>query len=130
MNPDLNMRTNTELVREFISAYNKFDIDSMVELLHPDIIFTNISDGEVNVQTSGKHEFEVLARQSANLFTKREQTITSLSEKDHVIVLNIQYSAVLAVDMGEFKTGDSLNLSGISEYTFKDGLIYSIIDQS
>jgi len=37
-------------IHSYINAYNGFDIDSMLEVLAPDVRFENISGGEVNVK--------------------------------------------------------------------------------
>ena len=70
-------QTKEKIIKKFVEAYNSFDIDTMLLLLHPEVQFKNISGGEVNAQISGKDEFEKLARQSATLFKQREQKIIS-----------------------------------------------------
>jgi len=120
-----------EIIKKFIKAYNSFDIDSMLLLLHPEIQFKNISSGEINVQTTGKDEFEKLARQSSALFKKRDQKIITYKETDDKVNVDIEYHAILATDLPNgLKTGDKIDLTGKSEYIFKDGLIYSIMDES
>ena len=122
--------TKKEIIQKFIKAYNSFDINSMLVLLHPEVQFKNISGGVVNVQTFGKSEFEKLARQSAALFKEREQKIISYKETDDKVNLKIQYFAVIAADLPNgMKSGDKIDMAGKSEYIFKDGLIYSIIDE-
>jgi hypothetical protein len=120
-----------EIVEKFITAYNSFDIDSMLKWLHPEVKFKNISGGDVNSMTSGIEEFELLARQSSYLFKERQQKIVSMVEAVNKINVEIKYRAVLAVDLPNgLKVGDSINLNGKSEYIFKDDLIYSITDES
>jgi len=120
-----------EIIKKFIKAYNSFDIDSMLLLLNLEIQFKNISSGEINVQTTGKDEFEKLARQSSALFKKRDQKIITYKETDDKVNVDIEYHAILAADLPNgLKTGDKIDLTGKSEYIFKDGLIYSIMDES
>jgi hypothetical protein len=120
-----------EIIQKFIKAYNTFNIDSMLVLLHPEIQFKNISGGKLNTQSSGKLEFEKLARQSAALFKEREQKIISYKESGNKVNLEIQYHAVLAADLpNSLKIGDKIDITGKSEYVFKNGLIYSITDES
>lgn len=52
------MRT---VVERYIDAYNRKDIGAMLETVHPDIEFRNISGGTVNAHTSGVAELRVLA---------------------------------------------------------------------
>lgn len=125
------MSTKKTVVSNFISAYNSFSIDEMLSLVHPDIHFKNISNGVVNVETSGRDEFEKLARQSAGLFREREQKIISLTESGNKVFVEIKYTAVLAVDFPDGpKEGERIEMNGNSEYDFKDGLIFSITDES
>jgi hypothetical protein len=120
-----------EIIKKFIKAYNSFDVNSMLVLLHPEVQFRNISGREVNAQTKGKDEFEKLARQSAAIFKERDQTIISFKETDDKVNVEIHYHAILAADLPNgLKSGDKIDLAGKSEYIFKDGLIYSIIDES
>lgn len=48
------------LVKHYLAAYNAFDIDGMMELIHPNIEFKNISGGEVNATASDAVEFSQL----------------------------------------------------------------------
>lgn len=124
-------RKEIEIVNKFIEAYNSFDIEGMISLLHPDVDFINISDGKVDAVTSGKDEFEELARKSASLFTERKQKIISIEEAGSVVKAEIQYFAVLAADLPTgMKKGDSIEIRGRSEYNIKDNLIISIKDIS
>ncbi len=120
-----------EIIRRFISAYNSFDVDTMLALLHPDIHFKNISAGKVNAETNGISEFEKLARQSSALFMERKQKIISYKELSDRINVDIRYQAILAVHLpGGLKIGDTIDMKGKSEYIIKDNLIISIIDES
>jgi hypothetical protein len=124
-------QSKEEIIKNFIKAYNAFNIDSMLSFLHPEVQFKNISNGEVNIQTIGKDEFKTLAIQSATIFKEREQKIISYNETNDKINIKVQYQAVLAVDLPNgLKNGEVLNIQGKSEYIFKDKLIYSIVDES
>src|SRR5690606_41203442 len=89
---------NENIIRKFIEAYNKFDINSLLEFLHPEIEFKNISNGKIDTHTKGKKEFENLAGKSASLFKEREQKIISIKESENKAELEIEFSAVLAVE--------------------------------
>jgi SnoaL-like domain len=120
-----------EIIERYIEAYNTFDIDLMLSLLHPEVRFKNLSNGEINAQTVGKSEFESLARQSATLFKTRTQTVKSFEITGDKVTIEINFYAVLAKALSnDIKAGDKLALQGTSEFIFKDGLIWSIIDES
>jgi hypothetical protein len=127
----MNKKNKKDLIDKYISSYNAFDIDSMMSLLHSDIEFKNISNGEETASTSGEMEFRKLAEQSTSLFSSRKQTIESFNVTDEKISVGISYEGVLAVDMPNgLKAGDSINLKGTSMFSFKDGKICKIIDIS
>ncbi len=120
-----------QIVIKYIDAYNTFDIDSMLVLMSDDVRFTNISGGEISVQTTGKRELEQLARQSAECFKTRTQSLKSINIISEKVIVEIDFTSVLAKDMPNgLKAGDKISLAGKSEFIIKDGLIESIVDVS
>ncbi len=118
-------------IYRYIDAYNNFDIDTMIEVLAKDIRFENVSGGEVNARTSGKAEFEVLARQSARLFASRKQTVKTIKIEGDRAFVEIEFEGVLAQDLSNgLKAGETLALKGTSEFEFTNGFISSIVDKS
>ena len=41
------------LIQNYIAAYNSFDIDGMLALVHPEVIFKNVAGGQVNAEAMG-----------------------------------------------------------------------------
>jgi hypothetical protein len=122
------MRT---IVDHYIDAYNRMDVDTMLEAVHPHVGFKNISAGVVNVSTSGVAELKTLAQQSLSLFSERRQVIESFEAQGSGAVATIAFRAVVARDLPNgLKKGQVLNLSGRSEFEFKDGAISKITDIS
>ncbi len=116
-----------EEIRDAIHRY----IDAMIRVLAPDIHFENVSGGEVNVKTSGKTEFEVLARQSARLFASRKQTLETIKIKGDSAFVEIELEGVLAQNSPNgLKTGETIALQGTSEFMFTNGFMSSNIDKS
>ena len=127
----MNDKDKKDLIDKYISSYNVFDIDGMMSVLHSEIEFKNISNGEETANTSGEIEFLKLAEQSKSFFSSRKQTIESFDVTDEQVSVGISYEGVLAVDMPNgLKAGDSINLKGTSVFSFKDGKIRKIIDIS
>ncbi len=87
------------LINRFIDAYNSFDVDGMVALVHPDVIFKNVSGGEVNATAVGIDELRELANQSKAMFSSRQQTITGFSSSGNCATVGIEYEGVLATDL-------------------------------
>ncbi|MDY0265403.1 MAG: nuclear transport factor 2 family protein [Sulfurospirillum cavolei] len=120
-----------ELIKRYIEAYNTFDIETMMSTLHPDIAFQNISNGEINAETHGIEAFHTLAEQSKELFTSRKQTITNVKTSENQTYIDVAFEAVLAIDLPNgLKAGETLQLQGRSEFTFRDGKIVSIVDKA
>jgi hypothetical protein len=65
------------LMERYIRAYNCFDVDGMVALLHSECSFQNISGGQINASAEGIAQFRELAEKSKSLFSSRKQTINS-----------------------------------------------------
>ena len=127
----MNEDNKQSLIERYLEAYNTFDIEGMMSVIHPDIEFKNVNGGEVNATASGADEFRKLAEQSKGLFTMRKQTITSFETKDDQAFIGIDYEGVLASDFPNgMKAGEILRLNGRSEFAFRDGKIYRITDIS
>ncbi|WP_238651251.1 nuclear transport factor 2 family protein [Paenibacillus piscarius] len=121
-----------DIIETYIRAYNSFDIQGMVDLMHQDVIFRNISDGVITTETSGIPAFRALAEQSSTMFSSRRQIITGYSAApDSNVAVTIDYEGILAVDLpGGLAAGDTLQLKGTSTFSIKDGLISLIEDYS
>lgn len=119
------------LIERFIAAYNAFDVDGMVALVHPECRFQNVSGGVVTVEIAGVGAFRALAEQSAALFVSRCQTVTGSTTDGPTTAVTIAYEGVLAADLPSgMKAGDSLRLDGRSVFEFRDGAIYRLSDCS
>lgn len=120
-----------EIIDNYVKAYNSFDVPGMIKLLNKDILFRNVSNGEINMETSGIQEFRKLAEKSAEIFSSRRQTIIECSAIDDKIEVIIDYEGILAVDLPNgFKTGDKMQLKGKSIFRIEDGKIGLIEDYS
>jgi ketosteroid isomerase-like protein len=119
------------LIESYIAAYNAVDIDGMMAVIHPDIEFKNISAGEVNATAFGAAEFRQLAEKSKELFRSRKQTITNSYSTSDKMTIEVAFEGVLRSDFQNgMRAGETLRLNGRSEFTFRDGKIYRIIDVS
>jgi hypothetical protein len=119
------------LVQQYVDAYNAFDIDGMAALLHEEVEFRNISDGEVEVETKGIDEFRDLAEQSKDVFTERCQTIKQFTILPNKVEIEIDYEATLAIDLPiGLNAGEKLKLQGKSIFEIKDDKLYLIEDYS
>ncbi len=119
------------LIEYYIDAYNSFDIKRMIAAFHPDIEFKNVSGGEVSAIASGIEQFRVLAEQSEKMFSSRQQTIKTFAAAGDRASTEIDYAGVLAVDLPNgMKAGETLQLTGHSDFIFQDQKIYRLTDYS
>ncbi|TGE09774.1 nuclear transport factor 2 family protein [Hymenobacter fodinae] len=120
-----------QLVQDYIEAYNRLDVDGMLRHLHEEVVFRNVSNGEVNLTLTGKEAFRQQAQQALQYFTQREQRVTEWQVADSRVEVLLDYTAVAAMDFPNgLKAGDTLQLQGKSVFQFADGLIISIDDIS
>ena len=120
-----------KLIRKYIEAYNRFDIEGMLSMLDEEISFQNISDDEVTAFANGKEEFQALAEKSKEIFSERKQTIKSIEFSGEEVTIGISYQGVLAIDLSEdLMEGDTLYVEGCSRFRFKESKIISIEDIS
>ncbi|WP_294199365.1 nuclear transport factor 2 family protein [uncultured Chryseobacterium sp.] len=119
------------VIENYISAYNRFDVKGMCRDLSEDILFENISDGNVDMSIKGIENFKKQAEAATAYFSERHQRIESWNFNNHVVTIEISYQATLAIDLPNgMKKGNMLTLKGISEFVFEDHEIISLRDIS
>jgi steroid delta-isomerase-like uncharacterized protein len=120
-----------ELIRRYIRAYNAFDIEGMLALLSPNIRFENYSGAELTASADGIDEFRRLAEIAKAMFTEREQRVTFLKLDGDEAFADIEYRGRVAADIpGGPAAGTSIELKGTTEFSFRDGRIFRIVDRS
>lgn len=119
------------LIEYYLDAYNSFDVKRMVTAFHPDIEFKNFSGGKVSAIASGIEQFRVLAEKSEKMFSSRQQSIKAFEATGDQASIEIEYAGVLAVDLPNgMKAGETLQLTGHSDFIFQDQKIYRLTDYS
>jgi ketosteroid isomerase-like protein len=127
----MNTDEKRALIERYLDSYNRFDVKGMMAVVHRDIEFKNVSDGEINAGASGQDEFRMLAEQSRRLFSWRRQTITKFESDGCGASIEVDYVAVLVADLPNgMKAGETLHLTGRSVFEFRDGKIYRLTDYS
>lgn len=125
------MTKEEKIIREYLDAYNNFNIEKMLENLDENVVFENISNGVSNMILKNKKEFKAQAVQAASLFSERRQSIASISHKESLYEVTLHYYAKLATDLPNgLKRSETLNLQGKSLFKFSDNSIVSITDIS
>ena len=120
-----------ELIDRYVTAYNQCDVEGMLALMHPDVEFRNVAAGEVTVSSHGREEFRALAERAVTLFASRRQTVREYGDDGVRAWITVDYEGVLAADLGpELQAGTALRLNGRSMFSFRDGLIVLLVDES
>jgi len=123
--------TRETLIQGYIQAYNDVDVDKMMSYLDDDVHFVNIANGEINLSLIGRRAFWDQARQAADFFSQRTQTVVSYDHRTEETEIDVEYHAVLAVDLPNgLQRGQVLNMKGKSIFWFKDEKIGALTDMS
>ncbi|MEO1390330.1 MAG: nuclear transport factor 2 family protein, partial [Cyanobacteria bacterium J06634_6] len=100
-------------------------------LVHPKVTFKNVSGSEVNAEAEGIEQFRELAEQAKALFLSRHQQASNFKFVDNTVSVDIAYEGVLAADLPNgMKAGETLQLTGRSEFEFESHTISRITDFS
>lgn len=127
----MNEEKQKEVIEAYLAAYNRFDVEGMIAQLHPQIVFQNVSDGEVNAEANGIEQFREMAVQSAAMFSSRHQQASEFSADGAVVSIEIAYEGILATNLPNgMQAGETLQLIGRSEFIFEDGKLIRITDFS
>ena len=120
-----------KIIKDYINAYNNFDIEKMLTHLDEHVKFENISNGATNMTLTDLNSFREQAEQAKKIFTTRKQTIRSWTHQDNLIEIEIEYNAILAIDLPNgLKKDDNLNLEGKSIFKFSGDKIIELTDIS
>lgn len=119
------------LIDRYVAAYNRFDVDAMLETVHPQVRFENVSGGAVTAATVGAEALRETAEQGASLFASRHQTVTAFEDGDGGAAIEIDYEGTLARDLpGGPSAGETVHIEARTEFAFADGRISRIRDVS
>lgn len=123
------IKSRQQAIEDYIHAYNTFDVEGMLANLHPDIVFQNITNGQVDTETHGIEAFRQQAEQAQQYFRERQQTINDIQVAGDTVTVTIAYQGILAVDLPHgLKAGEALELQGQSVFSFEGDLIKMIRD--
>lgn len=119
------------VVEAYLEAYNRFDVEGMLRLMAPSVVFENYSGGILTARTEGIDQLGSMARQSAALFSERTQTLLSYTGSDTAGTARIRFEATLAVDLeGVGGAGTRMSLEGRSDFRFAGVRISYLADFS
>lgn len=120
-----------KIIQNYIDGYNAFDIEKMIGDLDDKIVFQNIQNGDVTMTLHGLEAFKKQAETAKQYFISRTQKITSVKHTGDKTEIEIDYSAIAAMDFpNDLQKGEELVLKGKSVFTFKNNKIVTLTDIS
>jgi len=120
-----------EIVKNYIYAYNHFDVKGMLKNLSSDIVFKNSTNEEIDLITNGIEEFKAQAEKATSFFSHREQKIINTKQEGNVLTIDIDYQGTLKVNFPNgLRKGEIIHLKGKSVFTFREHQIIEINDIS
>jgi ketosteroid isomerase-like protein len=125
------MASLPRVIKAYIDAYNRKDVDGMLACLSDRVSFRNISEGKVTAEALDKQSFAAMATFGASAFETRHQKVTNAITVSDTTLVEIAYSAVVAIDLPNgWKAGQELAFSGASMFRVDNGQILTIVDES
>jgi predicted ester cyclase len=119
------------IVARYIDAYNRMNVQAMLDCLSGDVRFINRLNGETTNETHGIEAFRALAEQGVQLFAEREQTILDCIAIDDRAAVRIGYRAKVKTDLPNgWKAGQEVKMTGTSFFMISEGKISEVIDAS
>ena len=119
------------IVARYIDAYNRMNVQAMLDCLSGEVRFINRSNGETTNETHGIEAFRALAEQGVQLFAEREQTILDCIAIDDRAAVRIGYRAKVKTDLPNgWKAGQEIEMTGTSFFMISKGKISEVIDAS
>jgi len=119
------------IIENYVKSYNDFDLEGMIKNMDENIVFENVSNGEVEMRLIGLEEFTKQAQLAKQGFKERKQTIESWKFEDSKVSIDIKFEAILALDFPNgFQAGDVIELQGVSVFEFSKKKIKKITDKS
>lgn len=120
-----------EIIKDYLIAYNNFDVKGMLSHMHPDIEFSNINNGVTDLSIKGLDAFREQAKLATRLFESRNQHVTAISKFEDRMEVEINYTGKLKVDLPNgMKKGDRIELKGKSVFRFSGDKIVGLTDIS
>ncbi len=118
-------------VETYVTAYNELDVEGMMSVIHPEIVFENVRSGHVTHAARGSADFRKMVAQTAELFSEREQRVTTWDDGINTLDVEVDYKGRLASDLPNgMRKGQTVEIRGRSEFVFEDGLVIGLRDIS
>jgi len=125
------VRALPEVISHYVAAYNRKDVPGMLACLTHDVVFRNRVQGKLTVETSGRHEFEELAKIGAAAFEIRHQAVIRAISVEDTVLAEIEFTGIASDNPPRgLRAGEHVAVTGASLFRLEGGLIQTIVDES
>lgn len=122
--------TQKQIIESYLQACNDLNVGAIVSHVHDNLLFQNISNGEVTIETKGKAAFTEQAEMTKTFFQERMITPLAWKESDEVVIVDVDYKAILAISFSEtLQPGDNFEVVGQMIFGFDSDKIIKMIYQ-
>ena len=119
------------LIEEYWAAVTNTNIERMLECLHDNVVFENITDGESTCKTRGKKELEDVYVEFFKNYSNMFQVVSNFLKKGDDIVVVVYAQMLCHIDSHnpKYQAGKiAKRLGVVSEFSFTDGRISRLLD--
>ena len=118
------------VVQHYLDAYNRKDAAALVACVDDAVVFENVSNAGQSIRIEGRAAFAELAERATTLFATRHQAVRTTVVQDDRVALEIDWTGIPAIDLGQLKAGEPIAMRGSSFLTIADGKLTRIVDIS
>lgn len=122
LNP-LEIPARQYVVKKFIDSYNSSDFDELTRMLTPDVKFENIP---LKRTLKGCAQIKRQLTEAGDMFRFRALDVHTTIHNLYFSELQLTYKNILAIDIGTFGKGDTLETSAVILLEFESAKIRRI----
>lgn len=115
---------NVAVVREYIGAIERFDVEAVARLLHPDVVQVERPNKlYAKGQVRGFSEMTRDLPRGAKVLRKQSYPIAALHEAGDTVIVETRWEGIVNVPIGALQPGDAMVAHICMVITVKDGQV-------
>jgi ketosteroid isomerase-like protein len=115
---------NVALVRAYIAAIERFDVETLGQILHPDIVQTEYPNKLYAAgQVRGREQMLRDLPKGAKVLRSQEYPIESIFAAGDKVTVETRWEGIVNVPLGRLQPGDAMVAHICMIFTLKDGRI-------
>ncbi|RYE44235.1 MAG: hypothetical protein EOP24_24715 [Hyphomicrobiales bacterium] len=115
---------NAAVVREYIGAIERFDVEAMRRLLHPDVVQVERPNKlYVKGQVRGFEELTRDLPRGAKVLRKQSYPIAAMHEAGDTVIVETRWEGIVNVPIGALQPGDAMVAHICMLITLEDGQV-------